>query len=307
MTDYSTWCKQARELPLDLKGAFLESANKVSVIVTDKDEKLLLKIIRDDTKYVPRLKILGEVAYSLLDYHINPAERVTPNVCPVSPNTLWRQFINGKPGEDWRGDLYAEKGSLGGADLVIVDRILESRYAQRIALLDFIFLCQDRSARNWLEDDGQFWAVDNGMFWPYNGRHADKETIKTGKTDHLNNPIEAIVPDDFQFSFKIGIFSSLFAGHMINDGLLIWLNQIDWGDYLNGLVNVAAYELDYPPAIVDDWRFGDVRKRLTWMLEKRRFPSLRETQNGEWEDLISSEMGEKWWQREWEIRHLEKE
>jgi hypothetical protein len=146
---------------------------------------VLLKIISPDLVYIPRVKILGEVAYSLFDYHLNPAERVTPNVCPIAPNILWRQFVQGLPGEIWRGEIYKKVESLEGADLLIVDRILDNRFAQRIALLDFIFLCQDRSARNWVKDGkDRFWAVDNGMLWAYKGRYADKETVRTGSVDH---------------------------------------------------------------------------------------------------------------------------
>lgn len=304
MTDYLTWCEQTRELSLDLKGPFLKSANKISVVVTDKGKKLLLKVIRDETKYVPRLKILGEVAYNLLDYHLNPAERVTPNVCPVSPNTLWRQFIEGIPGEKWRSDLYSEKGSLAGADLVIVDRILESRYAQRIALLDFIFLCQDRSARNWLENNDRFWAIDNGMFWPYKNRYVDKETVKTGNVSHLRPPMEAIISYDYKFFFKIGIFSSLFAGHMINDGLLMWLNQIDWERYFEDLGEVVCYPLDYPWKLLKDWRFENIKQRANWLLDKRRFPIPNEN---DWLNTISlPKRAKRIWTRKWETKYSEK-
>ena len=112
MVDYIAWCNQVKELPLDLKGDLFESVNEVRVIRVDKDIRLVLKVIRDDTKYISRLKILGEVAYNLFDYHLG-SQRVTPNTCPVSPNTLWRQFIPGETGDKWRGNLYTKKGSPG--------------------------------------------------------------------------------------------------------------------------------------------------------------------------------------------------
>jgi hypothetical protein len=264
---------------------------------------VLLKIIRPEVVYIRRLKVLGEVAYSLLDYHLNPAERVTPNVCPISENILWRQFIQGLPGEIWRGNLYKIKQILPAADLEIVERILCSRYAQRIALLDFIFLCQDRSARNWVVDNrGRFYAVDNGMFWAYKGRYADKETARTGKVNHLNHPMEALVSGRRAepFSFQGGIFSSLYAGRQINDRLMAWLYQIDWRLYfqeLNRLVGV----LGYPFSIVGDWRFKMLKARGSWLLENRRFPTAAEAFGEEWQGLIDQPAGaEEVWRLVWE-------
>jgi hypothetical protein len=147
LPDYLTWCEQIRYLPLTLPGAKLQSANNIKVVTLDRGALVLLKIIRPEVVYIPRLKILGEVAYSLLDYHLNPAERVTPNVCPVSENILWREFIQGLPGEVWRGMIYKGTQSLEAADLMIVDQILNDRFAQRIALLDFILLCQGMPTR----------------------------------------------------------------------------------------------------------------------------------------------------------------
>jgi hypothetical protein len=311
-----------RYLPLNLPGSTLQSANRIKVSTLDSGALVLLKVIRPEVVYIPRLKILGEVAYSLFDYHLNPAERVTPNVCPISENILWREFIQGLPGEIWRGQIYKETENLQVADLVIVDHILNSRFAQRIALLDFIFLCQDRSARNWIRDNkNRFWAVDNGIFWAYKGRYADKETLRTGKVNHLNHPMEALVSRDAKFSFQIGIFSALYAGRKINDGLLAWLYQVDWRQYLrelNGLIGV----LGYPFSFIDDWRFIMLEVRANWLLEKRRFPTAVEAFGDEWQQLIGRPevfFVRKWqqltgqtktvkgvWKIKWETENLEK-
>ena len=303
MSDYLTWCEQARLLPLTLPGAKLQSANEIRVCTLPNKSMVLLKIIRSEVVYIPRIKILGEVAYNLFDYHLNPAERVTPNVCPVSKNILWREFIQGLPGEIWRGSIYKEKGSLETADLIIIDQILNDRFAQRIALLDFIFLCQDRSARNWIRDrKNRFWAVDNGMFWSYKGRYADRKTVMTGKVDHLNHPMEALISGGTKFSFQIGIFSSLYAGQPINDGLLTWLYQIDWRQYLrelNGLINV----LGYPFFMICDWRFAMLEVRAKWLLENRRFPTAIEAFGTEWQRRIDQPTGSnEIWKIEWEIQ-----
>jgi hypothetical protein len=301
LSDYLAWCEQIRYLPLNLPGVKLQSGNEIRVCTLPSGEMVLLKIIRD-VVYIRRLKVLGEVAYSLLDYHLNPAERVTPNVCPVSENILWRQFIKGLPGEVWRGNIYKVKQSLDLVDLEIVEQILDSRSAQRIALLDLIFLCQDRSARNWIVVDNKkrFWAVDNGMFWAYKGRYADRKTVETGKVDHLNHPMGALVSRNAKFSFQGGVFSSLYAGRQINDGLLAWLYQVDWRQYLqelNGLIGV----LGYPYSFVNDWRFEAMRIRANWLLEVRRFPTVNEATGNVWQNLVDRPGGsEEVWKIEWE-------
>jgi hypothetical protein len=290
-----------------MPGQYLQSHNEIKAVTLPDKSMVLLKVISSEVVYIPRLKILGEVVYSLLDYHLNPAERVTPNVCPISQNVLWRQFVQGLPGEIWRGNLFKIKQNLDLADLQIVEQVLASRQAQRIALLDFIFLCQDRSARNWIMEDNhnQFWAVDNGMFWAYKGRYADKETVRTGKVDHLNHPMEALVSRGAKFQFQIGIFSSLYTGRKIDDGLMAWLYQIEWRRYLkelNGLIGV----LGYPHDLIEDWRFVTLRMRANWLLKNRRFPTVAEAFGAEWQRRIDRPKGLKEvWRLEWETENLE--
>lgn len=311
MSAYLTWCDQMRQLPLTLSGDNLESANNIKVIAIPDDTSVLLKIIRPEVVYIQRIKVLGEAAYSLFDYHLNPAERVTPNVCPISGNTLWREFIQGVPGEIWRGKLYKDIENLDAADLSIVAKILGDRTAQRIALLDFIFLFQDRSARNWIIDESSnFWAIDNGMFWAYKGRYADKETVRTRKVDHLNHPMEALIPPspglprlpgERAFSFQIGVFSSLYTGQIINDGLLAWLYQVNWRQYLRELNDLIGV-LGYPFSMVYDWRFKMLKARAKWMLKKRRFPTMAEAFSDGWQGLVDRpERGNEEWRIEWEI------
>jgi hypothetical protein len=309
MSDYLDWAERTRHLPLTFPAAKLESANTIHVGTLPDESMVLLKIIRSDVVYIRRLKVLGEAAYSLLDYHLNPAERVTPNVCPVSGSVLWREFIQGLPGEIWRGNLYKIKQNLDLADLEIVEKILSSRAAQRIALLDLIFLCQDRSARNWIVDEhGRFWAVDNGMFWAYKGRYADKETVRTGKVDHLNHPMDTLISTGGgKFSFQGGVFSSLYAERQINDGLVAWLSQIDWQEYLQDLRRLIGV-LGYPYNLMDDWRFATMRMRLNWLMRERRFPTADEATGDEWQRLIDRPDGsEEVWRLEWETENLETE
>jgi hypothetical protein len=309
VTDYQTWCNKVKDLPLDYPGLRLDSTNKVKVIVLDNGEQLLSKVIRPGVVYIPRLKALGEVAYALFDWYLNPAERVTPNVYAPTQNIIWRQFIPGLPGEIWRGKLYKEKGNLETADLILVDRLLESKAAQRIALLDFIFLFQDRSARNWVTNNGRrFWGIDNGIFWPYKRRHADKAAIKTGDVSHLMPPMEALISygSNHEFKFQIGVFSSLHAGTDIQQGLLFWLSQIDWDKYLTDLAILGCDPLGYPRELIMDWRFSQIRNRAEWLLRKRRFPTVSETDSDEWQELIiKPPQAREIWKRQWETENLE--
>lgn len=296
-----------RYVSLSPSGEKLQSVNLINVVTMSDRSKVLLKIISSDVIYIERLKVLGETAYSLLDYHLNPAERVTPNVCPISPNILWRQFIQGRAGEDYRASIYTVKQNIESADLQIVEEIQGSRFAQRIALLDFIFLCQDRSAKNWIMDNHKrFKAVDNGIFWAYKGRYADKRTVKTGKVDHLNHPMEALISTSGVFTFGLGLFSSLYAGRIINDGLLAWLYEIDWEQYLQELGGLISV-LGYPFSIVDDWRFEMLEARGKWLLGARRFPTRIEAFGAEWQQLIDQPKAFKEvWRLEWEINDLDR-
>jgi len=302
MTEYKAWCEKIKVLPVDLPGAKLDSANKVKVIILEDGEAVLLKIIRPEVCYVPRIKALGEIAYALFDWYLDTENRVTPNVYATSPTEIWRQFIPGLTGETWRGHLYEREGALEAADLMIIDCILKSQSAQRIALLDFIFLCQDRSANNWLKSNKGFYAIDNVMFWPYKGRFADKLTMETGRVAHLSPPMNALVSTDSKFSFRIGIFSSLYAGRKISDSLLAWLSQIDWPQYLDDLGQLGCKPLGYSQALIADWRFAQIKSRVKWLLRKGCFPNGKGRDNDGWRDLIGKpQKGAEVWQREWEI------
>jgi hypothetical protein len=105
----------------------------------------------------------------------------------------------------------------------------------------------------------------------------------------------------------VGLFSSLFAGRIINDGLLAWLSQVDWRQYLREL-NQFISILGYPFSLIDDWRFIMLRARSTWLLEKRRFPTAAEAFGDEWWRLIDRpRLWEEIWKIKWEIENLETE
>jgi hypothetical protein len=301
MSEYLTWCDKVKSITMNLPGLLLSSANKIKIVSLGDGEEVLLKNIRPEVAYIPRLKVFGEAAYALLDYHLNPEGRVTPNVCPIGPDTLWRQFIPGLPGELWRGNLYKEKLDLDLADMAIIGRVLDSKSAERIALLDFITLFQDRSARNWIIDrNGIFYAIDNGMFWSYKGRHVDREAIRTDNVEHLRPPMEAIISYERQFEFKIGLFSNLFAGYELSEALLWWFLNIDWPTIERDLMTMVE-PLGYHPLIAKDWRIESIRSRADWIIAKGRFPTVSETFSGEWQMTIDRPLDQPdIWGPEWE-------
>lgn len=304
---YGEWCEKVKHLsPADMSGIPLNSENTIRRVVLDDGLPAILKIISPQRPYVPRIKALGEVAYALLDYHLDSDRRVTPNVYAQSPDVIWRSWIKGRTGENWRGDLYEHFTDLERADREIVSFIEDSPSAERIALLDFIFLCQDRSGNNWLKDsEGHFWAIDNAMFWTYRGRFADKRAIRTGRVHHLKPPFEALVSQG-GFKFRNGVFSSLYAGHNLSGGLYQRLEAIDWNAYFYTLSNLAAPPLMYPYEIVNDWRFTQLQRRAAWILDKKRFPKMDDLW-GAWQLLVDMPPdGIEIWDRQWEIRLLEK-
>jgi hypothetical protein len=81
ISDYQLWCDKVKTLPLDLPGAKLQSGNEIKVVTLEDGENLLLKIISDDVVYIPRLKVLGEVAYALFD----EVNCIRPNVALMPP------------------------------------------------------------------------------------------------------------------------------------------------------------------------------------------------------------------------------
>lgn len=303
---YLDWCEKVKNLsPADLSGIPLNSENTVRRVVLNDGYPALLKTISPQRPYVPRIKALGEVAYALFDYLLGPAGRITPYVYAQSPVVIWRSWIRGQTGQDWRGSLYGEFADLERADKQLVSIIKESPAARRIALLDFIFLCQDRSGRNWLRDaEGHFWAIDNGLFWTYRGRFADKRTIKTGEVDHLQHPLKALVYTGTEFQFRNGIFSSLYAGRPLNEPLEQALAQIDWDRYLFELSRLVCAPLVYGYELVDDWRFLQLRRRAEWILARGQMPDAADLEF--WYTLIDRPSdGKEIWKRAWEIRHLE--
>ena len=301
--DYQTWTNKIKGMSLGtLPGTPMPSANSVRCIHFEDGDNVLFKIISPERPYIARIKILGEAAFSLFDYHLNQVGRVTPNVLPMSTFSLCRQFIPGLRGDLWREKIHGEQRNLEKVDRIIIDQISSSVSAHRIALLDFIFLCQDRSAANWIKaESGHFSAIDNNMLWPYRGRFADKRTVKTGKVDHLRPPMNALIPAGL-IKFRNGIFSAIHAGGKVNGELLARLGLIEWEKYFIELRELIE-PLGYPPDFIKDWRFQRIQDRARWIVNNGRLPSVIEANQSEWQDMIGLPQSstQSIWKLKWEM------
>ncbi len=268
----------------------LNGSNKVER-VCHKDNMMIRKEMTEERPYVLRLRALSEVAYALFDRLLDTSNTVTPYVWATSDKIIWRSWIDGQTGTDWRAEWHSRTlDSLETADKAVFDIISQSPSAQRIALLDMIFLIQDRSGGNWVNAPGdRFYAIDNSILWPVQGRHADKQVINTSQVDHLLHPITDVLIQEPPVEFKGGIFSSAYAGLPPGDWLTT-LADFPWSLYFEQLGD-ALVQLGYPVAMVQDWRFSALEARARWMIDRGRLPTYEEIKAGEWDRFIHSRPG----------------
>jgi hypothetical protein len=187
-----------------------------------------------------------------------------------------RLYQPGVPGDEWRGELYKEKGSLVVADAVARLVIEEHTDAARIALLDFLTGNQDRSARNWITDMGtRFYAIDNGMAWFH-------EYWSRGEKNHYPEYgwKQGFVVDDVliqkePWQFISGVFTTSWAGKPIPDDLYEGMMAFSVSEW-RGKVGIACELLGYPFQMAKDWRFDGIMRRLDWMAMEMRFPRAEE-------------------------------
>jgi hypothetical protein len=264
---------------------------------------LVRKTIKPERPYIPRLMGLGEVAYALLDHHLSPYQRVTPNVYAAAPDVIYRSYLAGETGDLWRAELHRETGAIPSADSLIERHLERAWSAERIALLDMITLYQDRSARNWLKAPDQFWALDNGILWPWQGRHVDKQAIQTGSVEHLQPPIrEVLVHETHRFEFKSGVFSTVWAGRELTGELHQRLGNLDWAAYFDQLASLICEPLGYPLEIVRDWRLLSLKRRAEWLYQHGRLPTRTEIFKLAWQPMIEPGAGDpEYWRPAWEM------
>lgn len=294
-------------------------ANEVAHLRLTNGVEIVQKVMLGVKIYHQRRKALTEAVMYLLDRNIGP-EYVVPEIYVElfklypSYTKIWGernveghericQVVRGYApkwsGEEWRGSLYAAIGNLEEVDKRIKEKISTSPTAEKISVLDFLTVNQDRSARNWATDGEKFYAIDNGMAWFHEFPEGD---WRSGCV------IDNVLLQVGKWRFISGVFTTLWAGRKLS-GLL--LNQMK-NFYRNKVpfleqVEANSLKLGFPPGMCEDWRFIGILRRLDWMVKKGRQPTAKEYRKWRKDsDLMTPERivalgGKVKWRKSWDI------
>lgn len=258
-------------------------SNEIAVWRITEDFHIIQKVMLTSPKYHQRRKALTEMVHAWLDEGLGgqrvvpatyvesfretepylarwgpPKEKGRARVCQVI-----HRHVTAMPGDEWRGAEYRRLGNLPEADWYC-QKVIESHPdAERIALLDFLTINQDRSARNWVTSGGaRFYAIDNGMAWFHEFPQSEDWKIGTVIDDVL------IQVDPWRFIS--GVFTTSYAGRQLSSGLYQKLVDFDWGRFCRNLDESCTW-LGLPP-LSEDWRFLGLYRRLRWIRNTGRFP-----------------------------------
>lgn len=263
-------------------------SNEVARVCLEDGTHVVLKTMLAINPYHQRRKALTEATMALLDEGLGGA-RVVPELYAelfeLTPAyvTAWggenaeghpricqvvRSYAPDQPGDEWRGEMYAALGDLGAADRHCERVIASHPDAERISLLDFATINQDRSARNWVTDHGQrFYAIDNGMAWFH--EYPENDNWRFGCA------IEDVILQREPWQFISGVFTTSWAGRPISSPLLDSLRAFDERGFLKDIERVSR-ALGFPADMSCDWRFEGILRRWRWMTEHGRYPSADE-------------------------------
>jgi hypothetical protein len=252
------------------------------------DQNILQKVMISSPKYHQRRKALTEMVHAWLDEGLG-GQRVVPLTYAESFELtapyaeIWKErpkepgrvrvcqvvheYLEAVPGDEWRGAEYRRLGNLTEADYVCKNTIEAHPDAERIALLDFLTINQDRSARNWVTDGGRrFYAIDNGMAWFH--EYPDSDDWKIGCV------IDDVLIQRGPWRFISGVFTTSYAGRRLSANLKILLGAFSWQKFCENL-DLSCQWLGLP-ALSSDWRFLGLRRRLQWIRDMKRFPTTDE-------------------------------
>lgn len=265
--------------------------NEVCRVRLIDNSDIVIKVMLANKKYHQRRKALTEVTMYLLDKGLN-GNRVVPDVYvelfELTPayEKVWgknnieghqrvcsvvRGFAPHGPGDEWRGEVYRTIGDLDKADIHCKEIIEHHPDAERISILDFITINQDRSARNWVTDYGKrFYAIDNGMAWFH--EYPESDNWKFGCA------IDDVILQRNPWQFISGVFTTSWAGMPLSAHMAEALNNFDELDFLQGIEN-AAQALGFPAGLSEDWRFEGLLRRLRWIRNNGRQPTAEEYRN----------------------------
>jgi hypothetical protein len=250
---------------------------------------VIQKVMLTAIKYHQRRKALTEMVHVLLDEGLGSgrvtadtyAETFEPTDTYIShwgdkPKDPTRQrvvhivhdYLPGIPGDEWRGAAYRQLGDLNRADTYCRGVIEAHVDAERIALLDFLTINQDRSARNWLAElfGRRFWAIDNGMAWFHEYPNSDEWKIGT--------VIDDVLLQTKPWQFISGVFTTSYAGRQLSLGLLEATRSFDWPKFDDSL-DLACDWLGLPSLSLD-WRLLGLKRRFGFILLHKRFPTADE-------------------------------
>lgn len=263
-------------------------ANEVARIRLEDGREVVTKVMLSNKKYHQRRKALTEVVMCLLDkglggnrvigdlyaelFELTSAytkawgkENVEGNarICQII-----REYVPHGPGDEWRGEMYRQIGNLDKADIYCRSVIENHPDAERISILDFITINQDRSARNWVTDHGaRFFAIDNGMAWFH--EYPESDDWKFGCA------IDDVILQLNPWQFISGVFTTSWAGKPLSIAMLEALSKFDKTWFLQE-IDKAAQTLGFPAGLSEDWRFEGLLRRLFWMAEMKRQPTVDE-------------------------------
>lgn len=251
--------------------------------------QVLQKVMLTSIKYHQRRKALTEMVSAWLDEGLGPPLIVPSTYAEIfsrtdSYRTIWGDkpkdssrarvcqvvhvyYDSAMPGDEWRGAVYQELGDLEKADEYCRNVIENNIEAEKMALLDFLTINQDRSARNWLTDGrGRFYAIDNGMAWFHEYPHS--EAWEVGCV------IDDVLLQRKPWQFISGIFTTSYAGRKLSASLVEQLHVFNWSLFCKNL-DMSCQWLGISLLSLD-WRFLGLRRRLEWIKDKGRFPTTGE-------------------------------
>lgn len=260
------------------------NSNEIGVLRLSTGEMVIQKVMLTSNKYHQRRKALTEMVHAWLDEGLG-GQRVVPltyaeiftdnnghyqnawgepiedraRVCQVV-----HEYLEAGPGDEWRGDVYKRFGKLPEADLFCQSTISSHPDAERIALLDFLTINQDRSARNWITNKiDRFWAIDNGMAWFHEYPQSDDWKVGT--------VIDDVLIQIGDWRFISGVFTTCYAGKPLSSTLKDQMTVFPWDEFcINIDQSCVALEL---LKLSGDWRFLGLKRRFDWILGKGRFPT----------------------------------
>lgn len=263
-------------------------SNEIGLIKAADGQNILQKVMLTSHKYHQRRKALTEMVHAWLDEGLG-GQRVVPLTYAETfepteiYNRIWgeqskeldrvrvcqvvHEFLQAVPGDEWRGHEYRRLGNLAEADLVCKNTIEAHPDAERIALLDFLTINQDRSARNWVTDLGRrFYAIDNGMAWFH--EFPESNDWKIGCV------IDDVLIQRRPWRFISGVFTTSYAGRRLSNLLISQLRDFSWLLFCENL-NLSCQWLGLSQLSLD-WRFLGLKRRLMWIMDKERFPTADE-------------------------------